>query len=249
MNIVAHLEKSAQNVKGQNVSEDSSSQIEPVFIGSQPAVLVKVNQPQRTPDKGQSVKNLADDIAKADVKGIGAKLNSRVVRDKAAGGGKGNRNNIAAELKKKKKQEENELKRKKKQEETELKKKQKKEDSELKKKEAAELKKKKQQEEAELNKKKQQEDADLKKAIPTSKSSRSGTIRIPIPTKKSEAKTDELLPESDVERIKEYRLKAVQLSPQGSQRREFHMEKLTRILSSTEFSSLQDLGPTNNMDG
>ncbi|KAJ4869230.1 ULP_PROTEASE domain-containing protein [Raphanus sativus] len=149
---------------------------------------------------------------------MGAKLNSKVVWDKAdgvknnldsafcnayatnadlvsdspgkepplgrGGRGKGARNNIAAELKKKQKQEENELKRKKKQEETELKKKKKQEESELRKKKAAELKKKKQQEEAELNKEKQQEEADLKKAIPISKNSRSGTIRIPIPTKK-----------------------------------------------------------------
>ncbi|XP_056851671.1 uncharacterized protein LOC108835694 [Raphanus sativus] len=219
--------ESAKNVR---VSEDSGSQTEPEFIGSQPALPVTVNQPQKTPDKGQSVKNLADDIAKADAKGMGAKLNSKVIWDKADGvknnldSAFGNADATNADLVSDSPGKEPPLGRggrgkgkKKKQEE-----------SELRKKKAAELKKKKQQEEAELNKEKQQEEADLKKAIPTSKSSRSGTIRIPIPTKKSEAKTDELLPESDVEederkrcgRIKEYRLKAVQLSPQGSQRSE-----------------------------
>ncbi|KAJ4874054.1 Uncharacterized protein Rs2_44181 [Raphanus sativus] len=74
--------ESAKNVR---VSEDSGSQTEPEFIGSQPALPVTVNQPQKTPDKGQSVKNLADDIAKADAKGMGAKLNSKVIWDKADG--------------------------------------------------------------------------------------------------------------------------------------------------------------------
>ncbi|CAN7042931.1 unnamed protein product [Brassica rapa subsp. trilocularis] len=322
---------------GQNVmvSEDNR---QPDSNSGQPASKTPIDkqpedsQPQKTPDKGQSEKNLADDIAKADAKGMGAKLNSKVVRDKAAGVKKnldsafgnadatnadlvsdspGKRNNLAAdlerneaELKKKQKQEEAELKRKKKQEEAELKKKQKKEE--------AELEKKKKQEEADLKKKKKQEEADSKKDIPASKRTRSGTIRIPIPTKqiKNTKYSDELWPESDVEederkrcgRIKEYRLKAVQLSPDGSQisaefgpsvpfsnigdnvttcmrkglepspaiydplgpvdpvkrdnllqhlkhTRKFHMEKLTRILSSTESSSLQDLGPSKNMDG
>ncbi|CAF2098562.1 unnamed protein product, partial [Brassica rapa subsp. narinosa] len=237
---------------GQNVmvSEDNR---QPDSNSGQPASKTPIDkqsedsQPQKTPDKGQSEKNLADDIAKADAKGMGAKLNSKVVRDKAAGVKKnldsafgnadatnadlvsdspGKRNNLAAdlerneaELKKKQKQEEAELKRKKKQEEAELKKKQKKEE--------AELKKKKKQEEADLKKKKKQEEADSKKDIPASKRTRSGTIRIPIPTKKikNTKYSDELWPDSDVEederkkygRIKEYRLKAVQLSPDGSQ--------------------------------
>ncbi|RID79790.1 LOW QUALITY PROTEIN: hypothetical protein BRARA_A02499 [Brassica rapa] len=165
---------------GQNVmvSEDNR---QPDSNSGQPASKTPIdkqfedNQPQKTPDKGQSEKNL--------------------------------------------KQEEAELKRKKKQEEAELKKKQKKEE--------AELKKKKKQEEADLKKKKKQEEADSKKDIPASKRTRSGTIRIPIPTKqiKNTKYSDELWPESDVEederkrcgRIKEYRLKAVQLSPDGSQ--------------------------------
>ncbi|CAN7030075.1 unnamed protein product, partial [Brassica rapa subsp. trilocularis] len=237
---------------GQNVmvSEDNR---QPDSNSGQPASKTPIDkqsedsQPQKTPDKGQSEKNLADDIAKADAKGMGAKLNSKVVRDKAAGVKKnldsafgnadatnadlvsdfpGKRNNFAAdlerneaELKKKQKQEEAELKRKKKQEEAELKKKQKKEE--------VELKKKKKQEEADLKKKKKQEEADSKKDIPASKRTRSGTIRIPIPPKqiKNTKYSDELWPESDVEederkrcgRIKEYRLKAVQLSPDGSQ--------------------------------
>ncbi|RID46084.1 hypothetical protein BRARA_I02771 [Brassica rapa] len=250
---------------GQNmmVSEDNR---QPDSNSGQPASKIPIDkqfedsQPQKTPDKGQSEKNLADDIAKADAKGMGAKLNSKVVRDKAAGvkknldsafgnadatnadlvsdspgkeppfgrgcRGLGKRNNLAAdlerneaELKKKQKQEEAELKRKKKQEEAEFKKKQKKEE--------AELKKKKKQEEAYLKKKKKQEEADSKKDIPASKRTRSGTIRIPIPTKqiKNTKYSDELWPESDVEederkrcgRINEYRLKAVQLSPDGSQ--------------------------------
>ncbi|RID79518.1 hypothetical protein BRARA_A02251 [Brassica rapa] len=106
-----------------------------------------------------------------------------------------------------------------KKEETELKKKKKQEETELNKK--------KKQEEADLKKKKKQEEADSKKDIPASKRTRSGTIRILIPTKqiKNTKSSDELWPESDVEederkrcgRIKEYRLKAVQVSPDGSQ--------------------------------
>ena len=261
---------------GQNVmvSEDNR---QPDSNSGQPASKTPIDkqsedsQPQKTPDKGQSEKNLADDIAKADAKGMGAKLNSKVVRDKAAGvkknldsafgnadatnadlvsdsprkeppfgrgcRGLGKRNNLAAdlerneaELKKKQKQEEAVLKKKHKQEEAELKRKKKQEEAELKKKqkkEEAELKKKKKQEEADLKKKKKQEEADSKKDIPASKRTRSGTIRIPIPTKqiKNTKYSDELWPESDVEederkrcgRIKEYRLKAVQLSPDGSQ--------------------------------
>ncbi|XP_013658467.1 uncharacterized protein LOC106363237 [Brassica napus] len=75
---------------GQNVmvSEDNR---QPDSNSGQPASKTPIdkqfedNQPQKTPDKGQSEKNLADDIAKADAKGMGAKLNSKVVRDKAAG--------------------------------------------------------------------------------------------------------------------------------------------------------------------
>ncbi|KAG5384654.1 hypothetical protein IGI04_036124 [Brassica rapa subsp. trilocularis] len=173
---------------GQNVmvSEDNR---QPDSNSGQPASKTPIDkqsedsQPQKTPDKGQSEKNLADDIAKADAKGMGSKLNSKVVRDKAAGG-LGKRNNLAAdlerneaELKKMQKQEEAELKRKKKQEEAELKKKQKKEE--------AELKKKKKQEEADLKKKKKQEEADSKKDIPTSKRTRSAvTLDIAQPNLK-----------------------------------------------------------------
>ncbi|CAN6990321.1 unnamed protein product [Brassica rapa subsp. trilocularis] len=75
---------------GQNVmvSEDNR---QPDSNSGQPASKTPIdkqfedNQPQKTPDKGQSEKNLADDIAKADAKGMGAKLNSKAVRDKAAG--------------------------------------------------------------------------------------------------------------------------------------------------------------------
>ncbi|KAF3508224.1 hypothetical protein F2Q69_00006236 [Brassica cretica] len=75
---------------GQNVmvSEDNR---QPDSNSGQPASKTPIDkqsedsQPQKTPDKGQSEKNLADDIAKADAKGMGAKLNSKVVRDKAAG--------------------------------------------------------------------------------------------------------------------------------------------------------------------
>ncbi|XP_013745214.2 uncharacterized protein LOC106447794 [Brassica napus] len=75
---------------GQNVmvSEDNR---QPDSNSGQPASKTPIDkqsedsQPQKTPDKGQSEKNLADDIAKADAKGMGAKLNSKVVRDKAPG--------------------------------------------------------------------------------------------------------------------------------------------------------------------
>ncbi|XP_033131334.1 uncharacterized protein LOC103872155 [Brassica rapa] len=75
---------------GQNVmvSEDNR---QPDSNSGQPASKTPIDkqsedsQPQKTPDKGQSEKNLADDIAKADAKGMEAKLNSKVVRDKAAG--------------------------------------------------------------------------------------------------------------------------------------------------------------------
>ncbi|XP_056841760.1 uncharacterized protein LOC108858502 [Raphanus sativus] len=253
--------ESAQNV---TVSEENR---QPEPSSGQTASPVKVNQSQKTPDKGYSDKNLADYIAKADAKGMRAKLNSKLVRDEAGGvkkhlnyafgnadatkadlvsgspgkeppfgrGCRGKRKNLAAdsesdeaELRKKQKQEEAELRRKKKQEEVEERK-NKREEAELQKKlkkEEAELQKKLKKEEVELKKKKKQEESDLNKDISGSKGSRSGTIRITIPTRQSEAKTDELLPESDVEederkrcgRIKEYRLKAVQLSPDGSQR-------------------------------
>ncbi|WZZ13508.1 hypothetical protein YC2023_106597 [Brassica napus] len=61
---------------------------QPESNSSQPASKTPIdnktkdNQPQKTPDKGQSDKNQADDIAKADAKGMGAKLNSKFVRDK-----------------------------------------------------------------------------------------------------------------------------------------------------------------------
>ncbi|CAG7909488.1 unnamed protein product [Brassica rapa] len=143
------------------------------------------SQPQKTPGKGQSEKNLADDIAKADAKGMGAKLNSKVVRDKAAGVKKnldsvfGNADATNADLVSDSpgneppfgrgcrglgkrnnlaadlERNEAELKKKPKQEEAELKRK--------KKQEEAELKKKQKKEEAELKKKKKQEEADLKK--------------------------------------------------------------------------------------
>ncbi|KAG5414541.1 hypothetical protein IGI04_002108 [Brassica rapa subsp. trilocularis] len=75
---------------GQNVmvSEDNR---QPDSNSGQPASKTPIDkqsedsQPQKIPDKGQSEKNLADDIAKADAKGMRAKLNSKVVRDKAAG--------------------------------------------------------------------------------------------------------------------------------------------------------------------
>ncbi|XP_048633115.1 uncharacterized protein LOC106378831 [Brassica napus] len=75
---------------GQNVmvSEDNR---QPDSNSGQPASKTPIDkqsedsQPQKTPDKGQSEKNLAYDIAKADAKGMGSKLNSKVVRDKAAG--------------------------------------------------------------------------------------------------------------------------------------------------------------------
>ncbi|CAN7106384.1 unnamed protein product [Brassica rapa subsp. narinosa] len=80
--------------EGQNVmvSEDNNSRSPiPDSNSGQPASKTPIDkqsedsQPQKTPDKGQSEKNLADDIAKADAKGMGAKLNSKVVRDKAVG--------------------------------------------------------------------------------------------------------------------------------------------------------------------
>ncbi|CDY48406.1 BnaAnng09750D [Brassica napus] len=140
------------------------------------------SQPQKTPDKGQSEKNLADDIAKADAKGMGAKLNSKVVRDKAAGVKKnldsafGNADATNADLVSDSPGKEppfgrscrglgkrNNLAADLERNETELKKKQKQEEAEKKKQEEAELKKKQKKEEAELKKKKKQEEADLKK--------------------------------------------------------------------------------------
>nr|VDC71483.1 unnamed protein product [Brassica rapa] len=143
------------------------------------------SQPQKTPDKGQSEKNLADDIAKADAKGMGAKLNSKVVRDKAAGVKKnldsafGNADATNADLVSDSPGKEppfgrgcrglgkrNNLAADLERNEAELKKKQKQEEAELKRKkkqEEAELKKKQKKEEAELKKKKKQEEADLKK--------------------------------------------------------------------------------------
>nr|VDD11762.1 unnamed protein product [Brassica rapa] len=143
------------------------------------------SQPQKTPDKGQSEKNLADDIAKADAKGMGAKLNSKVVRDKAAGVKKnldlafGNADATNADLVSDSPGKEppfglgcrglgkiNNLAADLERNEAELKKKQKQEEAELKRKkkqEEAELKKKQKKEEAELKKKKKQEETDLKK--------------------------------------------------------------------------------------
>ncbi|KAG5375465.1 hypothetical protein IGI04_040061, partial [Brassica rapa subsp. trilocularis] len=175
---------------GQNVmvSEDNRH---PDSNSSQPASKTPIDkqsedsQPQKTPDKGQSEKNLADDIAKADAKGMGAKLNSKVVRDKAAGVKKnldsafGNADATNADLVSdfpgkeppfrrglqglgKRNNLATDLER----NEAELKKKQKQEEAELKRKkkqEEAELKKKQKKEEAELKKKKKQEEADLKK--------------------------------------------------------------------------------------
>ncbi|KAG5388628.1 hypothetical protein IGI04_030169 [Brassica rapa subsp. trilocularis] len=75
---------------GQNVMVSKDNR-QPDSNSGQPASKTPIDkqsedsQPQKTPDKGQSEKNLADDIAKADAKGMGAKLNSKVVRDKAAG--------------------------------------------------------------------------------------------------------------------------------------------------------------------
>ncbi|XP_048631004.1 uncharacterized protein LOC125604872 [Brassica napus] len=85
-----HLESNSGQPDGQNVmvSEDNR---QPDSNSGQPASKIPIDkqsedsQPQKTPDKGQSEKNLADDIAKADAKGMGAKLNSKVVRDKTAG--------------------------------------------------------------------------------------------------------------------------------------------------------------------
>ncbi|CAN7048550.1 unnamed protein product [Brassica rapa subsp. trilocularis] len=175
---------------GQNVmvSEDNR---QPDSNSGQPASKTPIDkqsedsQPQKTPDKGQSEKNLADDIAKADAKGMGAKLNSKVVRDKAAGVKKnldsafGNADATNADLVSDSPGKEppfgrgcrglgkrNKLAADLERNETELKKKQKQEEAELKRKkkqEEAELKKKQKKEEAELKKKKKQEEADLKK--------------------------------------------------------------------------------------
>ncbi|KAH0936383.1 hypothetical protein HID58_013500, partial [Brassica napus] len=148
---------------GQNVmvSEDNR---QPDSNSGQPASKTPIDkqsedsQPQKTPDKGQSEKNLAYDIAKADAKGCWVKknldsafgnadaTNADLVSDSPGKEppfgrgcrGLGKRNNLAAdlerneaELKKMQKQEEAELKRKKKQEEAELKKKQKKEEADI----------------------------------------------------------------------------------------------------------------------
>ncbi|KAH0882990.1 hypothetical protein HID58_059086, partial [Brassica napus] len=175
---------------GQNVmvSEDNR---QPDSNSGQPASKTPIDkqsedsQPQKTPDKGQSEKNLADDIAKADAKGMGAKLNSKVVRDKAAGVKKnldsafGNADATNADLVSDSPGKEppfgrgcrglgkrNNLAADLERNEAELKKKQKQEEAELKRKkkqEEAELKKKQKKGEAELKKKKKQEEADLKK--------------------------------------------------------------------------------------
>uniref|UniRef100_M4F096 Uncharacterized protein n=1 Tax=Brassica campestris TaxID=3711 RepID=M4F096_BRACM len=180
------------------VSEDNQ---QPESNSGQPASKTPIDKqseasrPQKTPDKGQSEKNLADDIAKADAKGMGAKLNSKVVRDKAAGVKKnldsafGNADATNADLVSDSPGKEppfgrgcrglgkrNNLAADLERNEAELKKKQKQEEAELKRKkkqEEAELKKKKKQEEADLKKKKKQEEADLKKDIPASKRTRS----------------------------------------------------------------------------
>ncbi|KAG5410994.1 hypothetical protein IGI04_007313 [Brassica rapa subsp. trilocularis] len=161
---------------GQNVmvSEDNR---QPDSNSGQPASKTPIDkqpedsQPQKTPDKGQSEKNLADDIAKADAKGMGAKLNSKVVRDKAAGVKKnldsafGNADATNADLVSDSPGKEppfgcgcrglgkrNNLAADLERNEAELKKKQKQEE--------AELKRKKKQEEAELKKKQKKEEAD-----------------------------------------------------------------------------------------
>ncbi|KAH0926452.1 hypothetical protein HID58_018708, partial [Brassica napus] len=162
---------------GQNVmvSEDNR---QPDSNSGQPASKTPIDkqsedsQPQKTPDKGQSEKNLADDIAKADAKGMGAKLNSKVVRDKAPGVKKnldsafGNADATNADLVSDSPGKEppfgrgcrglekrNNLAADLERNEAELKKKQKQEE--------AELKRKKKQEEAELKKKQKKEEADI----------------------------------------------------------------------------------------
>ncbi|KAH0851987.1 hypothetical protein HID58_094320 [Brassica napus] len=172
---------------GQNVmvSEDNR---QPDSNSSQPASKTPIDkqsedsQPQKTPDKGQSEKNLADDIAKADAKGMGAKLNSKVVRDKAAGVKKnldsafGNADATNADLVSDSPDKEppfgrgcrglgkrNNLATDLERNEAELKKKQKQEE--------AELKRKKKQEEAELKKKQKKEEAETLKSILTMSSS------------------------------------------------------------------------------
>ncbi|KAG5374710.1 hypothetical protein IGI04_039306, partial [Brassica rapa subsp. trilocularis] len=163
--------------EGQNVMVSEDNQ-QPEFNSGQPDgqpdgqnVMSEDSQPQKTPDKGQSEKNLADDIAKADAKGMGAKLNSKVVRDKAAGVKKnldsafGIADATNADLVSDSPGKEppfgrgcrglgkrNNLAADLERNEAELKKKQKQEE--------AELKKKKKQEEAELKRKKKQEEAD-----------------------------------------------------------------------------------------
>uniref|UniRef100_M4DXV7 Uncharacterized protein n=1 Tax=Brassica campestris TaxID=3711 RepID=M4DXV7_BRACM len=186
--------------EGQHVMVSEDNQ-QPESNSGQPASKTPIDkqsedsQPQKTPDKGQSEKNLADDIAKADAKGMGAKLNSKVVRDKAAGVKKnldsafGNADATNADLVSDSPGKEppfgrgcrglgkrNNLAADLERNEAELKKKQKQEEAELKRKkkqEEAELKKKKKQEEADLKKKKKQEEADSKKDIPASKRTRS----------------------------------------------------------------------------
>ncbi|KAH0844281.1 hypothetical protein HID58_091960 [Brassica napus] len=185
-----HLESNSGQPDGQNVmvSEDNR---QPDSNSGQPASKIPIDkqsedsQPQKTPDKGQSEKNLADDIAKADAKGMGAKLNSKVVRDKTAGVKKnldsafGNADATNADLVSDSPGKEppfgrgcrglgkrNNLAADLERNEAELKKKQKQEEAELKRKkkqEEAELKKKQKKEETELKKKKKQEEADLKK--------------------------------------------------------------------------------------
>ncbi|CAG7897357.1 unnamed protein product, partial [Brassica rapa] len=186
---------------GQNVmvSEDNR---QPESNSGQPASKTPIDkqsedsQPQKTPDilhiyivlsiySCQSEKNLADDIAKADAKGMGGKLNSKVVRDKAAGVKKnldsafGNADATNADLVSDSPGKEppfgrgcrglgkrNNLAADLERNEAELKKKQKQEEAELKRKkkqEEAELKKKQKKEEADLKKKKKKEEADLNK--------------------------------------------------------------------------------------
>ncbi|KAJ4895293.1 Uncharacterized protein Rs2_22087 [Raphanus sativus] len=179
--------ESAQNV---TVSEENR---QPEPSSGQTASPVKVNQSQKTPDKGYSDKNLADYIAKADAKGMRAKLNSKLVRDEAGGVKKhlnyafGNADATKADLvsgspgkeppfgrgcrgKRKNlaadsESDEAELRKKQKQEEAELRRKKKQEEVEERKnkREEAELQKKLKKEEAELQKKLKKEEVELKK--------------------------------------------------------------------------------------
>ncbi|KAH0936524.1 hypothetical protein HID58_013641, partial [Brassica napus] len=150
--------------EGQNVMVSEDNQQPKSNSGQPDGQNVMVSEDNRQPDSN------SDDIAKADAKGMGAKLNSKVVRDKAAGVKKnldsafGNADATNADLVSDSPRKEppfgsgcrglgkrNNLAADLERNEAELKKKQKQEE--------AELKKKQKQEEAELKMKKKQEEA------------------------------------------------------------------------------------------